>query len=167
VNAEGLAPVVVFAAARLPGDQPDVAVGLALAAHMARKDRPVSLVVIPRYLEADPKLEKDLRERRGQVTGGVVLGRTEVLPDDTRALLRQVITSTRRSGPLGALQSAVGSLETLLAAVVALLGAGAASQGVREFNRQRKEGRFRMSPPVGPESEEKPKRVSRHPRVRR
>lgn len=33
-----LVPVVVFAAAIEPGDPPDVAVGLALAAHMSRAD---------------------------------------------------------------------------------------------------------------------------------
>jgi hypothetical protein len=82
---ERLAPVVVFAVAKAPRDPPDVAVGLALAAHMAKIDREVSLVVVPRYLEADPELEDQLRRRRELVKGGVVLGQTGILSEDTRA----------------------------------------------------------------------------------
>jgi hypothetical protein len=47
-----LAPVVVFAAAWEPGFLPDVAVGLALGAHMATPYHAVSLVVVPRYLDS-------------------------------------------------------------------------------------------------------------------
>jgi len=58
-----LAPLVVFAAAKTPSDAPDVAVGLTLAAHLAR-ERDVSLVVVPRYLQADRELEEALPRRR-------------------------------------------------------------------------------------------------------
>ena len=111
---ETLAPFVVFAVAKTPRELPDVAVALALAAHMAREDGQVSLVVVPRYLPADSELEAALRERRELVTGGVVLGQTEILPEDTRALLRQVLTSTDRSGFLGQLKDALGSFQTPL-----------------------------------------------------
>ena len=164
VTAKDLAEVLVFAAAQSPHDQPDVAVGLALAAHITREDRPVSLVVVPRYLEADSELEKDLRERRVPVTGGIVLGQTGVVPDDTRALLRQVLQSTGRSRVLGPLQGALGSLEALLLALLALFGAGTAVQGAREFFvRQRNERRPEM--PVGPEKKTTPgePRLSRSP----
>jgi hypothetical protein len=71
-----LAPVVVFAVARrfpvtrTAAYPPDVAVGLALASHlaihMATASPKVSLVVVPRgYLEADPQLEQQLRDQRG------------------------------------------------------------------------------------------------------
>jgi hypothetical protein len=111
---------------------------------MATKNRPVSLVVVPRYLEADPGLEEALRERRTPVTGGVVLGQAEIMPEDTRALLRQVLAAAGRSGVLGAVQGVLGSLEGLLVAILALFSVGAASQGVREFEHRLDEGEFVM-----------------------
>ena len=90
-----LAPVVVFAAAVEPGNPSDVAVGLALAAHMAEANHEkVSLVVIPHYLESDRELENTLESQHELVTGGVVLGETPTVPEDTRVLLRQLLTST-------------------------------------------------------------------------
>jgi hypothetical protein len=123
-----LAPVVVFAAAIEPGDPPDVAVGLALAAHMARANREdVSLVVIPHYLESDRQLEKKLQSQHKLVSGGVVLGQTPTVPEDTRALLRELITSTNRQGVLGQVQANLGSVGPLIAALLALAGFGAAA----------------------------------------
>jgi hypothetical protein len=142
---ETLAPLVVFAVAKAPRELPDVAVGLALAAHMARENGRVSLVVVPRYLQADPELEAALRDRPELVTGGVVLGQTGILPEDTRALLRQVLTSTDRSGFLGQLKGALGSFQTLIIALLTLLAARAAvqaaSQVVDQLKAQRVEGR--------------------------
>jgi hypothetical protein len=131
-----LAPVVVFAAAKAPRDPPDVAVGLALAAHMAMTHRQVSLVVVPRYLEADLKLEDQLRKQRQVVEGGVVLGSARVLPSDTRALLRQLLTSTDRQGVLGEIRTNLGSVGPLIAALLALLGLGAAARKAPEIGRQ-------------------------------
>ena len=158
VDAGQLEPTIVFAPPKSPVDQPDVTVGLALAAHMARKDRPVSLAVVPRYIEADSELDEALRKRRRQVDGGIVLGPTEVMPEDTRGVLRQILAATGRSGVFGALQGVVGSLEPLLAAILALLGAGAVSEGVEKFKRREREGKFIMptigdgpkTPPTGP-----------------
>jgi hypothetical protein len=155
-------------------DRPDVAVGLALAAHMARKDWPVSLVVVPRYVEADSDLENALRKRRRQVTGGIVLGPTEVIPEDTRALLRQVLAATGRSGVLGALQGFLGSLDALVAAILALLGASAASEGAEKFKRRGREGVFIMptfggspeGPPDGTTSDTSAPSSAREPTVR-
>jgi hypothetical protein len=130
---ETLAPVVVFAVAKAPRELPDVAVGLALAAHMARENGQVSLIAVPRYLPADPELEAALRERRELVTGGVVLGQTEILPEDTRALLRQVLTSTDRSGFLGELKTALGSFQTFIIALLTLLAARAAVRAAPQF----------------------------------
>jgi hypothetical protein len=87
-----LAPEIVFAAAKSRTDLPDLAVGLALAGHLARSEK-VSLVVMPRYLEADPKLEHLLRTQHELVQGGVVLGQSGILSENTRALLREVLTS--------------------------------------------------------------------------
>src|SRR5262245_22117877 len=75
-----LAPVVVFAVARSfpvtsgSAYPPDVAVGLALAAHLAghaaTASPKASLVVVPRgYLQAEPQLEQQLRDQRGLVQG--------------------------------------------------------------------------------------------------
>ena len=123
-----LAPVVVFAAAIEPGHPPDVAIGLALAAHMARANREkVSLVVVPHYLESDPELEKRLQSQHELVTGGVVLGQTPTVPEDTRALLRQLLTSRDRQGVLAQLQDNLGSVGTLIAALLALAGAATAA----------------------------------------
>ncbi len=121
-----LAPFVVFAAAWAPGFPPDIAVGLALAAHMAPQyDGGASLVVVPRdYLEADPKLEALLRGQRRVVQGGVILGSQKILPEDTRALLRQLLTSTDRQGFLGEMRTTLGSVEPLVAALLALFALG-------------------------------------------
>ena len=131
-----LAPVVVFAAAQAPGVPPDVAVGLALAAHMASADREVSLVVVPRYLEADPELENLLRKQRELVEGGIVLGQPPVMPEDTRTLLRQLLTSTDRQGFLAQLQANLGSVGPLIAALLALFGLGVAGRVAPEIGRQ-------------------------------
>ena len=109
-----LAPVVVFAAAIQSGHPPDVAVGLALAAHMARANREkVSLVVVPHYLESDLELEKELQSQHELVTGGVVLGQTPTClrtrarcfanyspPVTGRACLRSCKTTWDQSGLL-------------------------------------------------------------------
>jgi hypothetical protein len=124
-----LEPVVVFAAAIEPGDPPDVAVGLALAAHMARANREdVSLVVVPHYLESDHELEDKLEGQHELVTGGVVLGETPTVPEDTRALLRQLLTSRDRQGVLAQVQANLGSVGSLIAALLALAGLAAASR---------------------------------------
>jgi hypothetical protein len=123
-----LSPVVVFAAAIEPGDPPDVAVGLALAAHMARASGgDVSLVVVPHYLESDLELENQLQSQHEQVTGGVVLGETPTVPEDTRVLLRQLLTSRDRQGVAAQLQDNLGSVGSLIAALLALTGLATAS----------------------------------------
>ena len=124
-----LEPVVVFAAAIEPGHPPDVAVGLALAAHMATADREkVSLVVVPHYLESDHGLEKALQSQHELVTGGVVLGQTPTMPEDTRTLLRQMLTARDHHGVLGQLQDNLGSVGSLIAALLALGGLAAATR---------------------------------------
>ena len=124
-----LAPVVVFAAAIEPGNPSDVAVGLALAAHMAEANHEkVSLVVIPHYLESDRELEKTLEGQHELVTGGVVLGETPTVPEDTRVLLRQLLTSIDRQGVAAQLQANLGSVGSLIAALLALAGLAAAAR---------------------------------------
>lgn len=125
---DGLAPVVVFAAEWSPGFAPDIAVGLALAAHMARADGDASLVVVSRYVEANPKLDALLREQRRLVKGGVILGDQKILSENTRALLRQLLTATDRQGFLGEARTMLGSIEPLVAALVALFALGAVYQ---------------------------------------
>ena len=151
-----LAPVVVFAAAIEPGDPPDVAVGLALAAHMAKANREkVSLVVVPHYLESDLELENALQSQHEQVTGGVVLGETPTVPEDTRLLLRQLLTSTDRQGVAAQVQANLGSVGSLIAALLAFAGAataaGIAGPIVIEY-RKRAEHRRRIEErtPFGP-----------------
>jgi hypothetical protein len=122
-----LAPVVVFAAALAPWYPPDIAVGFALAAHMATAGQEVSLVVVPRYLEADPALEHQLEKQHELVTGGVVLGQTPTVPEDTRTLLRQLLATTNRQDFWSLLQADLGTLGSQIAALLALLGLGAAT----------------------------------------
>jgi hypothetical protein len=132
-----VAGVVVFAAPLAPGDPPDVAVGLALAAHTARVlGKQVSLVVVPRYLEADPGLEKQLESQGELVTGGVVLGQVTTVPEDTRALLRQLLTSTDRDDVLSQIQANLGSVGPLVTALLAVLALGAAARLAPEIRRQ-------------------------------
>jgi hypothetical protein len=124
-----LAPAVVFAAPKGPHDPPDVAVGLALAAHLARAantptTKPeVTLVVVPRDLESDPPLEQQLRDQHALVQGGVVLGSTRIMSDDLRALLRQILTATNQQDFLGQIQNDLGLDASLLAGLLALIGA--------------------------------------------
>jgi hypothetical protein len=124
-----LAQVIVFTASIEPGHPPDVAVGLVLAAHMAKANQEnVSLVVMPHYLESDAALTEKLENWHGLVTGGVVLGQTPTVPEDTRALLRQLLTATDQQGLLSQLQTNLGSAGPLVAALLALLGFGVAVQ---------------------------------------
>ena len=127
-----LESVVVLAVARAPGDPPDVAVGLALAAHLARKypKVKVSLIVAPRYLEADAQLENQLRTQSGLVEGGVVLGSTGIVSEDTRTLLRQVLTIADQQGPLSQLQTSLGLLATIGVGLLPLIGVASAAGAV-------------------------------------
>lgn len=131
-----LAQFVVFAssvssaidAETRSGDQqdlPDVAVGLALAAHIATTSagtHGVSFVVVPRYLEADPDLEAQLRRQHSAVLDGVVLGGPVRISEDTRLLLRQILRQPERSAVLGAIRSLLGDGGTVIAAFLALIG---------------------------------------------
>ena len=135
-----LAHVVVFAADIEPGHPPDVAVGLALAAHMARANREnVSLVVVPHYLESDRWLVKRLQGQHELVTGGVVLGQTPTVPEETRALLRQLITSRDRPGILEQLQENLGSTGSLIGALLALVGVVATARAAAPIVTERLE----------------------------
>ena len=120
---DGLAPVVVFAAEWAPNFPPDIAVGLALSAHMARTYGEVSLVVVPRYVEANSTLETKLREP-DLVKGGVILGDQKILSEDTRALLRQLLTSTNEQAVLGEIRTNLQLIAPLLAALAGLFAVG-------------------------------------------
>ena len=120
---DGLAPVVVFAAEWAPNFPPDIAVGLALSAHMARTYGEVSLVVVPRYVEANSTLEAQLREP-DLVKGGVILGDQKILSEDTRALLRQLLTSTNEQAVLGEIKSDLQLIAPFLAALAGLFALG-------------------------------------------
>jgi len=136
-----LAPVVVFVAPLAQAFLPDVAVGMALGAHMATLKNPVSLVVVPRYLEADPELEKQLEGQHGLVSGGVVLGQIITVPDDTRALLRQLLTSTDRHNWFAQVQAVLTSVGPVTAALLALIGVGAAGIAGKNLITERPTGR--------------------------
>jgi hypothetical protein len=124
-----LGPFVVFAAAIGPRRLPDVAVGLALAAHLAEaQGEPVSLVYVQPYVEADPELEDQLRNQPAVVQGGIVLGQTPTVPEDTRELLRQLITSVNQQNLLEQIQANLGSVAPLVAALLALFGITAATR---------------------------------------
>jgi hypothetical protein len=129
VPSRTLASVVVFAAAIAPWDPPDVAVGLALAAHMATTGQKVSLVVVPRYLEADPGLVDQLSKQPVVVTGGVVLGQIPTIPEATRALLRQLLTSPDRLAQVQADLTSTGGLVVGLLALFGLLSVAAPEVG--------------------------------------
>ncbi len=133
-----LNPVVVFAAIWAPKDPADVAVGMALAAHLERANREtVSLVVVPRYLEDDPGLEHQLRSQRETVKDGIVLGSTSVLPEDTRTLLRQLLRPADPQGVLAQIQSNLEAAGALIAALLGLVTFGAVAPAlillIREF----------------------------------
>jgi hypothetical protein len=125
-----LAPVVVFAAAKAPGSAPDVAVGLALAAHMThmtKAKRDFSLVVVPRYLDAYPQLEAQLRNQPDVVQGGVMLGSGKILSEDTHALLRRLLTAPDQQGFFAQLENNLGLLGSVLVGLLAIVGLGTAA----------------------------------------
>lgn len=126
-----LAERVVIVVPQSPDSAPDVAVGISLAAHMARdphEQSSVSLIIIPRYIEADPALERLLRGQKHRVLGGVVLGQTDVLPEDVRNLSRQLLTGVSGSDLLSQLGANLGALDGLVAAVFAVFGLAAVAQ---------------------------------------
>jgi hypothetical protein len=90
---------------------------------MATARHNVSLVVVPRYLEADTQLEDRVQHQSALVTGGIVLGQAPTLPEDTRTLLRQLIYSPDRLEQLVNLTSPLG----LAIAIIGLLGLGVAA----------------------------------------
>ncbi len=116
-----LAPVVVFAAAMAPQEPPDAAIALALAAHIATPSRAVSLVVVPRYLDADPQLEAELRKQGQGAKTGIVLGWPRALPEHTSTQLRQLLTPASRQDVLDHINTTLGSLQPMLGALFALL----------------------------------------------
>ena len=118
-----LAGTVVFVVPHSRCDVPDLAVGIALASHLAKQDggTDVSVVVLPRYLESWPALERALEGAEGSVTGGVVIGGTEILPEDMRSLLRAVVPVPGRGAFLGELRANLGPFGEALIALAALL----------------------------------------------
>jgi hypothetical protein len=127
---QALAPFVVFAASWARNDSPDVDVGLALAAHLAPEElHGVSLVVIQRYLEADPDLVNQLQKPSEQVTGGVVLGQNPTVPGDTRALLRQLLSSPNWLAQLIASLTPLGALAVGILALLGLFTTAAPAAG--------------------------------------
>lgn len=79
-------------------DLPDAAVAIALAAHLNRiygkKDdsQKATVIMVPRYLEANPELEERLRKRSWRVREALVVGGSDVMTADLRSHLRGVLT---------------------------------------------------------------------------
>jgi len=143
-----LAPFVVFAAAFTPGHLPDVAVGLALAAHLAStRHAQVSLVVVQPYLEADPVLESQLQNQPTAVTGGVVLGETATVPQDTVALLRHLLRVPSQPSLLAQIRTNLQKIGALLTALLALVGAGAVAQAAEPAVMQLRKALGKDPPP--------------------
>ena len=108
---------------------PDVAVGLALAAHLASaRHAQVSLVLVQPTLRQIPTLEAQLQSQHGLVTGGVVLGETPDSAQDAVALLRRLLRAPDQQGLLGQITDELGSLGDFLGA---LLGSGRRSVSVK------------------------------------
>jgi len=64
------------------------------------------------------------------------LGSANVLPSETRDLLRQLLTSTDRQGVLGEIRTNLGSVGPLIAALLALFGLRTAARKAPEIGRQ-------------------------------
>lgn len=123
-----LARFVVFAAAISPGHLPDVAVGAALAAHLSAQNHGhVSLVFTQPYVAADPALESQLRRQHQPVTGGLVLGETPTVPQDTAALLRQMLRTPDQQSLLSQIQASLQNTGAVLTALLAFAGVAAAA----------------------------------------
>ena len=87
----------------------------------------MSLIIVPRYPQTDRAAEDRLRKRREPVKGGVVLGESAILSDDSRTLLRQVLVSRDRQVLFSRLHSILGPFEAVALAILALLGLRAAA----------------------------------------
>jgi hypothetical protein len=123
-----LAHMVVFAAAKTLGDVPDIAVGFALANHLAKADGHVSFVVVPRYIEAAARLEQRLSHEHESVTGGVVLGQAGIISDDARVLLREVIRARNTQDVLAQAKSSLGDVGAFALALLALVAGATAAR---------------------------------------
>jgi hypothetical protein len=133
----GLASFVVFAAAKSPGESPDIAIGRVLAAHLAREERGgVSLVIVPRYPETDPGAVDLLRRQKQLVEGGVIVGEPGILSEDSGTLLRQVLVSPPHSAVLSAFNAVLGSFLALLGATAAFFGLKAVTPVATEFGQK-------------------------------
>jgi hypothetical protein len=120
---------VVFATAQDHSDLPDVAVAIALAAHLekaAAVDQAV-VVMLPRYLESAHGLETFLHQQGTKVARGVVIGESGAVSNELRTSLRSVTTLT----DLGAIVQGSSTLLEKLGVLIGLLltlgilGAGA------------------------------------------
>ena len=135
---------------------------MALAAHLAKTDgQAVSLVVVPRYLEADLGLENQLKGQRAswfRVASSSVC--PAFLPEDTSALLRQLLRSVDQQGVLAQLENDLGFVGLLITALITLLGFGvvaaAAPVLIRDFMGipQTYRGQACLKPRVGPRQKE-------------
>ena len=117
----------VFAAPKSRAESPDIAVGLALGAHLARDRDGVSLVIVPRYLPTSRETEERLRDHDDLVEGGVVLGERGILSDDSRTLLRQILVARDSHALVGELRTGWGVFQVFLLAILGLFGLRAAA----------------------------------------
>jgi hypothetical protein len=128
-----LESLAVIAAPRSQRAEPDVAIGLALGAHLAVERGPVSLVIVPRFPQTDHAALAQLRKQHDVAREGVVLGQTGILSEDSRTLIREITASPRhQSGLVGAIGSGASQLGALVSAVLVLLGLQAAAPTTRK-----------------------------------
>ena len=104
-------------------DLPDVAVGLALAAHIARGSKGARCLTRrhPTVPGGQPWTRAKPPWRERAVNGGIVLGDDHRIPDETVALLRQILRARDWSGILADVHDLITQVGAVIAAFVGLL----------------------------------------------
>jgi hypothetical protein len=123
-------------------DLPDMAVAIALAAHLdsvinpREADRRTAVVAIPRRLEANSALEELLRKRSSRVKDALLVGGSDVMTADLRTHLRATISPPNPKGRWEAVLAGVDKALEVVLPLTIILGLLAAAKSATNNGRR-------------------------------
>jgi hypothetical protein len=123
-------------------DLPDMAVAIALAAHLdgginrGEADRRTAVVAIPRRLEANAALEELLRKRSSRVREALLVGGSDVMTADLQTHLRATITPPNPKGKWEAVLAGVDRTLEAVLPITIILGLLAAAKSTTNKGRR-------------------------------
>lgn len=141
---------LIFATAQHQPDLPDVAVAIALAAHLNAapdlkgadiKER-FTVVMLPRYLQADQRLAAALNERGGKVKEAYVIGEYDAVSNSLRELLKAMIVPLDTAKLLQAIREIIVNLLAVLVPVAVVL---LAAKSANDFLESQGYGRWQWT----------------------